>query len=123
MGRCVDIEKKLVGQVRTAQRDRVLVLIDEIPKETATNSGIILPGNQEAIAANERVGTVISAGKDVVCVKTGDRVLMHKAYGHKLPHEDMLKSDLVMVSMDQIEGVLTGDAERDDYALERDGLS
>lgn len=121
MARRVDIEKKVLSTYRAARKDIVLILQDEVPSETKTEAGIIIP-HQVAIDSIERIGTVVDAGKDISAVKQGDRVFMIKAYGINIPHPDSDVCRLVMVSLDQIEGILTGAARREDYDFYVDGL-
>ena len=101
----------------------MLLLYDEEPAYSQRPSGLVLPGTVAASKKYERTATIIAVGSEVTLVKSGDRVLINKAYGLEVPHEDMGVCRLVRVSEDQIEAVLTGDAEREDYAFEIDGLS
>ena len=122
MTRCKDVEDKLIGKIRPSKPDLVLFLYDEESAYTQRASGIWIPGGQEAKHRWDRVGTVIGVGSKIQGLKPGDRCLIRKGYGLEVPHENMGSSKLVRISQDQLEAVLTGKAEQEDYDLERDGL-
>jgi co-chaperonin GroES (HSP10) len=115
MARHKEIERKIVSsKIRPVRKDGVFVLWDEIPKEVVADSGVVIPGDA-AMMREDRIGTVVAVGVEAGGVQVGNRVLMHKGYNFEIPHDDSATCRLVYVSEDQIDAVMTGDAERDDY--------
>ena len=123
MARRKDVEGKLIGQIGSPRPDIVLFLFDEEPAYIARKSGLLIPGTMSTLKGRwDRVGTVIAFGSKVQGLNRGDRALVRKGYGLEVPHENAAECKLVRISQNQMEGILTGVAENDDYDLERDGL-
>lgn len=122
MARRKDVEDKLIGRYKAPRKNVLLALHDEVLRESRSDGGIILP--QAAILQrNERVGTIIAVGGDIEDVAPGDRVLLDKRLGLTVPHEDDERCRLVLISEDQVLGVATGDVEREDYDIVKDGIN
>jgi len=123
MGRRKDVEDKLIGKVKSPKSDIVLFLYDEEPAYVKRKSGLFVPGTMSVLQSRwDRVGTIIAVGSRVQGLEPGDRVLVRKGYGLEVPHEHMAECKLVRISQDQIEAMVTGNAEKDDFDLERDGI-
>ena len=119
MARRTDVEKKVFSmKIRPLRKDWLLVLLDEMPRELIRSSGMVLSGDVVK-QRNDRSATVISVGSFVeehvqeLC--PGARVMLSKVYGNQIPHEDSDACSLKIVSHDQIDAILTGEAEADDY--------
>lgn len=121
MARRKDVEDKLIGHIRAPRKNVLLALFDEIAREATTPAGVIVPQNTAADRM-ERVGTVIATGGEIAEVEPGDRLLLDKRLGYPVPHADDDCCKLVMISEDQILGILTGEPEREDYDLVKHGL-
>jgi len=86
-----------------------------------TKGGLFLPSSTMQ-SRNERVGTVVAVGSKIEEVGPGDRVLMDKRLGITIQHDDSETNRLVLVSEDQVLGVLDGKPCDEDYDFVRDGI-
>ena len=122
MARRKDIEQEVISKYKAPRPDVLLVLHDEIPLQVKLASGVVLPQNLGNKTRVENSGTVISVGEKIKGLKVGDRVLMDKRYGARIPHEYMETSMLVLISEDQVEGLFTGEDAEKDFEMSLDGL-
>jgi co-chaperonin GroES (HSP10) len=120
--RRVDVEKKIIEKMRPVRSDYVFLIYDEI-KSSKTATGILVPPSVSHDNDNLRLATVVAVGTKIRTLKVGDRVILHKAYGNTLPHEDDHACRLAYVSEDQVEAIVTGDVEREDFNLAIHSLS
>ena len=92
-----------MGQIKPLMRRGVILIWDEIEKETRSDGGIILLNSEDI---DYRYATVIGVAGDVVSLKSGSRVVVGKFYGSEILYAHSSVCKMVIVTEDQIEAVL-----------------
>ena len=98
-----DAERIFIGRkFRPARKDGLLLLVDrddDGTEEKVTSAGLII----KTPIGDLRRATVIGCGEYVKDVISGDRVLVHKAYGLRIDHGFDPSYKLILVTWNQIE--------------------
>jgi co-chaperonin GroES (HSP10) len=103
-----DIEAKFFERkIRPVRKDGVMILCDEENVEETLDSGIIVPVKP----SHDRLmtATVLGVGKHVQELVPGSRIMVNRAYGHPIPHDDARYCKFTMITQDQIELLIEDD--------------
>jgi co-chaperonin GroES (HSP10) len=97
--------KEDFGFIRPALPMGVILIFDEIVRETKTEAGVILLA-QNAKNFNFRFATVLAVGKKVTSVSFGDRVVISVYMGKELEYQYSHVCKMKLVSEDQIDAII-----------------
>ena len=106
MARDVDAERLFTDKkFRPARRDGLILLVDrdvDGREERVTPGGVVV----QVPLGDMRRATVIGVGDHIKDVSSGDRLMIHKAYGLRIEHGLGEQHKLILVTWNQIEAVI-----------------
>ena len=97
--------KEELGNIRPPRDNWVILLHDEIVREKETEGGIFVLA-EHADTLKYRIATVLGAGKDVLTLAEGDRVVVSKFVNTQIPHPWSDICRMVLASEDQVDATL-----------------